>query len=211
MRFAAAIALVLSSAAWTQTTSKRLITETDIYNFQWIADPQISPDGSQVAYTLVKVNAKRDGYDTTVWAIAINGGAPRQLTAGPRDASPRWSPDGKRIAFLRALEKNAKPEPPQIWLLPMTGGEARSLTDLPKVASANEWSPNGQTLAFISTTLAKDFEKKSSEEEPSDTRVILRAAYRSNGTGYLQSDRPTHIWTAPAPENHTVVEKAKQI
>src|SRR5690242_15451490 len=89
MRLAAATVLILSSVAWSQTASKRLITETDIYDFQWIADPQISPDGSQVAYIHVKVNAKRDGYDTSVWAITTSGGTPRQLTAGPRDASPR--------------------------------------------------------------------------------------------------------------------------
>jgi dipeptidyl aminopeptidase/acylaminoacyl peptidase len=87
--------------------SKRSISAMDLHAFQWIADPQISPDGSHVAYTHVKVNAKKDGYDTALWMIASAGGTARQLTAGPRDTNPRWSPDGKRLAFLRAGEKTA--------------------------------------------------------------------------------------------------------
>jgi dipeptidyl aminopeptidase/acylaminoacyl peptidase len=212
MLFGAALVLLLSSPAWTQNTPKRVITETDLYKFQWLADPQISPDGSQIAYTHVKVTAKRDGYDTALWVIATSGGNARQLTAGPRDTSPRWSPDGRRIAFLRSVEKNAKPEPPQIWVLPMTGGEPRPVTDLLKGASSPEWAPTGGTIAFLSTALPKDFDKKTGEdEEASDTRIILHASYRFNGTGYLQYDRPTHIWTVSAAENQTAPGKPKQI
>src|SRR5947209_3565000 len=104
---------------------KRLITETDLYSFQWIADPQISPDGSKVVYTHVTVNKKKDGYDTALWITSASGGPPRQLTEGPRDTSARWSPDGRQLAFTRSLEKNGKPDPAQIYLLPMQGGEAR--------------------------------------------------------------------------------------
>jgi dipeptidyl aminopeptidase/acylaminoacyl peptidase len=191
--------------------SGRPIAETDLYSFQWIADARISPDGSQVAYTHVKVNAKKDGYDTSVWLIASAGGTSRQLTAGPRDTNPRWSPDGKRLSFVRAGEKNGKPEPGQIWILPMSGGEARALTDIPKGAGSQAWAPDGRTIAFSSTALSKDFEEKESDSEPSDVRVIARAAYRSNGSGYIQFDRPSHIWTVAAPENHAGVQKAIQI
>src|SRR5437016_14129611 len=92
---------------------KRLITENDLYAFQWIADPQISPDGSKVVYTLVTVNKKKDGYDTALWIVSASGGPARQLTDGPRDSGPRWSPDGRQLAFSRSLEKAGKPEPPQ--------------------------------------------------------------------------------------------------
>src|ERR1041385_2540214 len=104
--------------------SKRPISETDIYAFQWIANAQISPDGSRVVYTHVKVTPKHDNYDTDLWIVPAAGGPARQLTGGPHDSDAHWSPDGRTIAFTRATEKDGKPTP-QIWLLPMDGGEAR--------------------------------------------------------------------------------------
>jgi len=73
---------------------KRNITEKDLFNFVWIADPQVTMDGSRIAFVRVTVNAKKDGYDTAIWSVATASGESRQLTAGPRDSSPRWSPDG---------------------------------------------------------------------------------------------------------------------
>src|SRR5215813_10030765 len=85
---------------------RRPITETDIYSFQWVANPKISPDGSRIVYTHVVVNSKHEGYETALWIVPFSGGAPRQLTAGPHDSSPQWSPDGKMLAFVRASEKD---------------------------------------------------------------------------------------------------------
>src|SRR5436190_18483171 len=102
---------------------KRPITETDLYSFEWVANPQISPDGARVLYTRVTVNAKRDGYETALWIAPMSGGQPRVVSAGPKDSSPRWSPDGRTVAFLRGGEKDGKPQPAQIWLLAMDGGE----------------------------------------------------------------------------------------
>ena len=122
------LALPLAAAG---AAGKRGITEKDILKFRWVAAPEISPDGKEIAYVLVTVNEKEDRYDTSLFAVSTAGGAaPRRLTAGPRDTSPRWSPDGGTLAFLRAEEK----APPQIHLLAMTGGEARKLTDLPRGA-----------------------------------------------------------------------------
>jgi dipeptidyl aminopeptidase/acylaminoacyl peptidase len=170
----------------------RPIAETDLYGFRWLADPQIAPDGAQVVYTLVNVNAKHDGYETALWIVSTNGGAPRQLTAGSHDSSPRWSPDGKRLAFLRSFEKDGKPQPPQIYVLRMDGGEARGWTDLKKGAGSPVWSPDGKHIAFTSTALPTDSSK---DDEKSDVRVINRAVYRNNGVGYYDFERPAHIWT----------------
>ena len=82
VRMTRSILLAILSIAALQAADKRLITATDIYSFHWLADPQISPDGKQVVYTSVKVNAKKDGYDTALFIVPTSGGAPRQLTAG---------------------------------------------------------------------------------------------------------------------------------
>ncbi|HME10307.1 MAG TPA: hypothetical protein VKG25_24865, partial [Bryobacteraceae bacterium] len=204
--------VVLSLAVLQAADGKRSITETDLYSFQWIADARISPDGARIAYTHVSVNPKHDGYETELWIIPSSGGAPRQLTAGPRDSAARWSPDGKTIAFLRGGgEREGKPGPAQIYLLPLDGGEARQLTDLPKGAGAALWSPDGRWIACTSTTQPKDFDKKSDKEDESDVRVITKAAYRQNGAGYNEPARPSHIWKVEVPEIVNAAQKAKQI
>jgi dipeptidyl aminopeptidase/acylaminoacyl peptidase len=192
---------------------RRPIAETDIFSFQWIANPRISPDGSRIVYTHVTVNQKHDNYETALWIIPSSGGPARQLTAGPHDSSPQWSPDGKLLAFVRGSEKDGKPQPGQIYLLAMDGGEARPLTDLPKGAAGPVWSPDGHTIAFSSSNIPKDFEKKKDgkDEEKSDVRVITRAVYRMNGAGYLEPDRPNHIWTVDAPQTPGEPQKAKQV
>ena len=98
------IALVAALACVaTASAQKRTITETDLLKFVWIADPQISPDGSRVAFIRVDVNDKADGYDTSIWIVGTDGkDQARRLTGGTRDNSPRWSPDGRRLAFVRA-------------------------------------------------------------------------------------------------------------
>ncbi len=191
--------------------SRRSITETDLYDFRWIANAQISPDGSRVIYTLVKTTPKHDNYETALWMIPTAGGAARELTSGPHDSGARWSPDGKLVAFLRAAEKDGKPQPAQIYLLAMDGGEARPLTDLPKGASAPVWSPDGHSIAFSAKTLAKDFQAKNADPEESDVRVITSARYRMNGAGYREPDRPDHIWVVEVPQTLGAPQKARQI
>src|ERR1017187_937993 len=192
---------------------RRPIAETDIYSFQWIANPRISPDGSRIVYTHVTVNQKHEGYETALWIIPSSGGTARQLTAGPHDSSPQWSPDGRLLAFVRGSEKAGKPQPGQIFLLAMDGGEARPLTDLPKGAGGPVWSPDGHTIAFLSSNIPKDFDKKKDgkDDQKSDVRVITRAVYRMNGTGYLEPDRPGHIWTVEVPKTPGEPQKAKQV
>ena len=100
---------------------KRNISEKDLFDFTWVADPQISPDGSTVAFVKVWVNEKKDGYNTSIWGVSTVNGEMRQLTSGTRDSSPRWSPDGRSLAFVRVTEKDGRPDTPQLFMLPMAG------------------------------------------------------------------------------------------
>jgi dipeptidyl aminopeptidase/acylaminoacyl peptidase len=198
---------------------KRPITETDLFKFVWIGDPQISPDGSQVAFVRVWVNQKADRYDTAVWTVSAHGGSPRQLTAGPRDSFPRWSPDSKTLAFLRSGERDGRPQPAQIYLLSFAGGEALPLTELSRGAGGFEWSPDGRTIAVSSSEdpSAKPPSPEAAEakekpgERVSDVRVITKATYRSNGPGYLNPKVRSHIWTISVPSVPGTKPVARQI
>jgi len=190
------LAIFIAAAA-----DARFITEKDIFRFQWIADPQLSPDGSQIAFVRVTVDEKKDRYDTSIWSVSARGGAPRQMTTGTSDTAPRWSPDGKSLAFLRSLEKDGKPQPAQIYILPLDGGEPRAVTSLSRAIDSLAWSPSGRTIAFTARTKPEDVEekKKDEKEHVSDVRVINQATYRSNGPGYLDPTRAVHIWTIDVP------------
>ncbi len=165
LRFSAVIitlAIVTSIAAQNSSPAKRSITEKDLFDFVWIANPQLAPDGSRVAFTRVVVDEKRTGYETSIWTVATSGGeSPIRLTNGKHDGQPRWSPDGKRLAFVRGGEKDdaGKPKPPQLAILSLAGGEARIVTDLPKGAANPIWSPDSKRIAFSSSTTPEDIAK----------------------------------------------------
>src|ERR1700694_922811 len=94
-----ACAVIVVAVAVVQGQGKRVITEKDLFKFTWIADPQISPDGSTVAFVRVTVNDKENRYETSLFAVPASGAeTPRRLTSGIRDTTPRWAPDGKRLA-----------------------------------------------------------------------------------------------------------------
>ena len=177
---------------------QRAISDSDLFAFRWVASPQIAPDGRRAAYVLVTVNAKHDGYDTSLWLVASDGASPpRRITSGPHDAAPRWSPDGATLAFLRPKDGHT-----QLYLLSLAGGEAQQLTDLPKGAGPAAWSPDGKTIAFTSATTPEDLakqEKPDKKDEPkSDVRVITQAEFRADDAGYVDPGEHGHIWTVPA-------------
>lgn len=204
--------LALLLAAPVATREKRSIAEMDLFKFVWVGETRVSPDGSQAVYVRVTVNQKDDNYDTALWLVPTDGSAsPRPLTAGTRDSSPRWSPDGKQLAFVRAPQKDGKPQPAQVFLLDMTGGEPRQLTSVPRGAGSPAWSPDGRTVAFTSNTGPRDEMKQKEADRESDVRVITRATYRSNGGGYGDPGRHTHIWTVAVPSGGEVPGEAHQI
>ena len=222
--FAVLLTVVLVAPVSSPTAQqKRAVTEHDLMKFVWVADPQISPDGSQIAFVRVDVNEKADTYDTALWIVAADGkGEPRRLSGGTRDTSPRWSPKGDQLAFVRVAEQDGRPQPPQIYVMSMLGGEGRAITTIPRGAANPVWSPDGTAIAFSSTAKpdevdAKLQEKDKTEKEKprqSDVRVITRAVYRANGVpgfGYVDPDRPTHVWIVSAPGTGDSPAKPRQV
>ena len=120
------------------------MTIDDLLAVKSVSDPQISPDGTLVTYVVSEIDRDANKSNSDIWLVPISGGEPKKLTSSPgADAHPRWSPNGKTIAFTSTRSGSS-----QIWLLPIDGGEARQLTKLPTDADGPIWSPKGDKLAF---------------------------------------------------------------
>ncbi len=190
----------------------------DVYRLLFPLDPQLSPDGSRVAFTVKRTATGKDGYRQSIWMTPTDGSSEaRQVTIGARtDRLPRFSPDGRTLAFLsdRRLQVEEEPDRPrsardrddcdQVYLLPLDGGEARRLTDLPRSVDDYWWSPDGSTLAVLTSSLGKTVaddrrrrgrppKPKPGEAPLSDYRYIDRLHYQLNGPGFVD-DREPHIW-----------------
>lgn len=182
----------------------RSITIEDLYEITFLSRPRISPDGQRVAYMVTKVDARTHTYRSSIWSVPSSGGEARRLTAEPANASsPGWSPDGRWLAFLSeregeasraagAEQKKQGKDKPQIWLLPIDGGEARQLTFLPHGASAPVWSPDGQWLVFAAQVGPLDEETDDGKPLPK-VRVIDRIFYKRDGAGYTY-ERRSHLF-----------------
>ena len=152
------------------------MTLDDLFKFHRVSDPQISPDGMRVAYVVTEVMKDENRTNADLWLANADGtGEPRQLTHSPkRDAHPRWSPDGKWIAFESTRDGDS-----QLFLLPTDGGEPRKLTTISTGAAQARWSPDGKALAFVSAVFA-EFSGKPFKESDKLNKEKLEARGKSN-------------------------------
>jgi dipeptidyl aminopeptidase/acylaminoacyl peptidase len=193
-----------------QSPAPRGITPEDYFSFEFISDPNLSPDGKLVAYVVMKIDRAQNRRNSSIWMVATDGSrAPWQFTTAPQSStSPRWSPDGKSLAFLSSRPESAPAtappagsagtaEPPraQVYVLSMNGGEARRVTNLKNGVSVFRWSPDGTRFATVSRTGPSD--SRADNKDRSDVRHYRNTSYKFNDTGWFD-DRRTHLWVVDA-------------
>src|SRR5262249_48436287 len=153
------VALVIASAAFASggpgrtvgAQTRRPLEPSDIFELKTVGDPRISPDGAWVAYTASSLDKKEDAADTDIYMASTDpgraGAPPVRLTSSKQpETAPRWSPDGRYLAFLSGRDGNKKT---QVYLLDRRGGDAQQLTDYKTGASAIAWSPDSSKLALL--------------------------------------------------------------
>jgi dipeptidyl aminopeptidase/acylaminoacyl peptidase len=171
--------------------SKRPLEPTDIFELKAVSDPRISPDGAWVAYTVSSLDKKEDNSDTDIYMAPTAGGSPIKLTASKKpETSPRWSPDGRYLAFLSGRDGKKT----QVYLLDRRGGDAQQLTDYKTGASAIAWSPDSTKLALLVSDPDPDDPNPDAEAKDKKPKphVITRLQFMRDGEGYL-NDVKRHI------------------
>src|SRR6056297_3590585 len=161
------------------TEGKRKITIDDLYEMKFVTDPQISPDGKMIAYVVKKVDKDDDTkYQNHIYVVNTDGSnKPVQFTSlGKSETNPRWSPDGKFIAFNAKYEDNK-----QIYKVPVEGGAPLLVTNNDFDAGVPVWSPDGNKIAFSSKVFPEDYEKSET-----DVKYIDNLRYKFNGTGFYE-------------------------
>lgn len=195
------VLLVLSLFALPLAAAEpRLLRTEDALALKTVSDPQVSPDGQWVSYSVRSLDPKEDTRDTDLYMVPLAGGEPLRLTTSPKGESRgRWSPDGRYLAFLSGREGDKS----QVWLLDRRGGEAVKLSDYKGGVSDLAWSPDSSRLALIVSDVDPDEPDPEAKGAEKTTKpiVIRRLQFKRDGEGYLREIR-SHI--------HVVDVKAKR-
>lgn len=186
------ILLIGSIQGFCEEQDVKGLSPTDYFDFVFVSDPQISPDGTKIIFVKTTVKEDASGRNSHLYIIEGNQ-TPRRLTQGDNDKSPQWSADGNNIAFIRSVD-----DMPQVFLMPADIGEAVQLTTLEDFMTGFQWFPDSQGLLL---TLETDQQEKASEtandEEAKrakpDIVVVKHARYIANGLGYL-TDKRQHLY-----------------
>jgi dipeptidyl aminopeptidase/acylaminoacyl peptidase len=173
-------------------TQKRALEAKDLYRLRLISDPQISPDGSRIAFVLKQMDEEKNDYRSNIYVVDRDGTVV-QFTSGDKDWGPRWSPDGKYLAFVSDRKEKA-----QVHLLSTRGGESLPVTNLKLGAGLPIWSPDSTAIVFTGVVPIEPEEEERKEEKAEDkktarTRTMDRTQYKLDGAGFI-GDRRRHLF-----------------
>lgn len=182
----------------------RTFTGADLFSLEFASDPQISPDGRTIAYVRRSNDIMTDRARSTIWLVDVASGAQTPLIAGPgTHLSPRWSPDGARLAYVSTLEGGA----PQLfvrWMAPGANqGATARITGLPDSPSSITWSPDGRQIAYVMAVPGEGLKLGSAPPRPEGANwappleIIDRVTYRADGEGYIKPGFD-HVFVVPA-------------
>jgi dipeptidyl aminopeptidase/acylaminoacyl peptidase len=176
-----------------QTPEKRPIRPADIYRLPTVSDPQLSPDGKWVSYTLTTIDSLKDSRNSDIWMVNWENGEDIQLTNSPDGESrARWSPDGKWLSFLSSRAGGgAEVKGAQVWLMDRRGGEGKRLTEIKGGISDYSWSPDSKKLLL---TLTDPDPEDSSKIRTTKPYVIDRYQYKEDVEGYRYKKTHNHLY-----------------
>jgi dipeptidyl aminopeptidase/acylaminoacyl peptidase len=164
----------------------------DLAKFERVGDPQVSPDGGWIAYTVGKVDVGEDKNSGQLWMVSWDGKQDVQLTFSKDGAGgPQWSPDGKWLAFTSGREGDAKGS--QVWVMDRRGGEAQQLTNVKEDLGGFKWSPDSKTLLLTLTEKDEPEPEKGAKPKAPKPIVIDRFHFKEDREGFL-TDKEPHLF-----------------
>ena len=203
MRFRSTMCLVLPLLAvslFAQAAAKRLLVPDDLYRIQQVHGPQVSPDGKWIAYTVTTVDREADKRRSAIWMVNWDGTQDLRATYGRgSDSSPRFSPDGKYLAFLSARPADGKTgdkeDKAQVWLLDRRGGEASQLTNVKGNIDSYAWSPDGKRLVLVMQDSDDDAADSSGAKPKAPKPIVLdRYNFKRDVEGYITASSAQHLY-----------------